>query len=217
MNLLAIDTATEACSAALWCDGDVYRQYRVLPRGHSEHVLPMVECILAEAGLARSAVDVIACDRGPGSFTGIRIGVGVAQGIGLGLDRPVVGVSSLVVLAEMSGARLTLPAIDARMGQVYWTLLRQDTHAATGWSFLRPEQVSSPREITAPPPEAVGLGSGWDRYPDILGRYAGVTWLGGHFPDAAAVASIAVREVTAVGSSDAQSALPVYVRDQVAG
>ena len=76
MNLLAIDTATEACSVALWCDGKVHCQRVMEPRGHSARVLPMVEAVLNEAGIARSSLDVIACDRGPGSFTGIRIGVG---------------------------------------------------------------------------------------------------------------------------------------------
>ena len=214
MNLLAIDTATEACSVALWCDGKVHCQRVMEPRGHSARVLPMVEAVLNEAGIARSSLDVIACDRGPGSFTGIRIGVGVAQGIAMGLDRPVVGVSSLLALAELCGKEAVLPAIDARMGQVYWALLCQDKAAPTGWTCRQPEQVSAPDSVVALALRAVGVGSGWDRYPDVLSRCSG-DWIALRFPDATAIASIAVREIAAVGIEKSGSAAPVYLRDRV--
>ena len=174
----------------------------------------MVEAVLNETGIARSSLDVIACDRGPGSFTGIRIGVGVAQGIAMGLDRPVVGVSSLLALAELCGKEAVLPAIDARMGQVYWALLCQDKAAPTGWTCRQPEQVSDPESVAALALHAVGVGSGWDRYPDVLSRCSG-DWIALRFPDATAIASIAVREIAAVGIGKSGSAAPVYLRDRV--
>jgi len=174
----------------------------------------MVEAVLNETGIARSSLDVIACDRGPGSFTGIRIGVGVAQGIAMGLDRPVVGVSSLLALAELCGKEAVLPAIDARMGQVYWALLCQDKAAPTGWTCRQPEQVSDPDSVAALDFRVGGVGSGWDRYPDVLSRCSG-DWIALRFPDATAIASIAVREIAAVGIEKSGSAAPVYLRDRV--
>ena len=184
------------------------------PRSHSARVLPIVEAVLDEAGIARSSLDVIACDRGPGSFTGIRIGVGVAQGIAMGLDRPVVGVSSLLALAELCGKEVVLPAIDARMGQVYWALFCQDKAATTGWTCGQPEQVSDPDSVAALDFRVGGVGSGWDRYSDVLSRRSG-DWIALRFPDATAIALIAAREITAVGIEKSGSAVPVYLRDRV--
>ena len=127
MNLLSIDTATEACSVALSGTGDtILERYQIKPRGHSNLVLTMTEDVLLEAGISRHDLDGIAFDSGPGSFTGIRIGLGVAQGLALALDLPLLGVSSLMALAEGSGVNAVLPAIDARMGEVYWGRLARD-------------------------------------------------------------------------------------------
>ena len=121
MNLLAIDTATEACSVALSGTGDtILERFQIESRGHSNLVLTMAEDVLSEAGTSRHDLDCIAFDSGPGSFTGIRIGLGVAQGLALAFDLPLLGVSSLMALAEGSGVNAVLPAIDARMGEVYW-------------------------------------------------------------------------------------------------
>jgi tRNA threonylcarbamoyladenosine biosynthesis protein TsaB len=140
----------------------------------------------------------------------------VAQGIAMGLDRPVVGVSSLLALAELCGKEAVLPAIDARMGQVYWALLCQDEAAPTGWTCRQPEQVSDPASVAALALSGVGVGSGWDRYPDVLSRLSS-DWIAQRFPDATAIASIAVREIAAVGIEKCENAAPVYLRDQVTG
>ena len=127
MNLLAIDTATEACSVALSGTADtILERFQCESRGHSNLVLTMTEDVLWEAGISRHDLDGIAFDSGPGSFTGIRIGLGVAQGLALALDLPLAGVSSLMALAEGSGMNAVLPAIDARMGEVYWGRLARD-------------------------------------------------------------------------------------------
>ena len=99
MKLLAFETATEACSVALYLDGEVHERFDIAPRRHAELSLPWADALLAEAGLARSQLDAIAVGRGPGAFTGVRLAIALAQGIALALDRPVVPVSTLAVLA----------------------------------------------------------------------------------------------------------------------
>src|SRR5574340_720031 len=100
MNLLAIETATESCSAALNIDGRIIERSELAPRRHAELILPMIESLLGEAGIARAQLDGIAVGRGPGAFTGVRLAIAVAQGLALALDIPVVAVSSLDALAQ---------------------------------------------------------------------------------------------------------------------
>lgn len=118
MKLLAFETATEACSVAVWVDGDVRERFELAPRRHAELALPWAEALLAEAGIARAQLDAVAVGRGPGAFTGVRLAISLAQGIALALDRPIVPVSTLATLA-MQGQGRVLAAIDARMGEVY--------------------------------------------------------------------------------------------------
>ncbi len=128
MKILALDTATEACSAALRIGSETIERFEVLGRGHAERLLPMVQEVLAEGGVALSALDAIAFGRGPGSFTGLRIGAGVTQGLAYGAGLRVVPVSDLAALAAQaavsSGQPNILACLDARMAQVYWGSLR---------------------------------------------------------------------------------------------
>src|SRR5690606_37846584 len=137
MNLLAFETSTEACSVALWRDGEVAERFELAPRRHAEPALPCAEALLAEAGLARSHLDAIAVGRGPGAFTGVRLGVAIAQGIALALDRPVLPVSTLLALAARAPAAAphVLAAIDARMGEVYLGAFAREGDA---WRALQP-------------------------------------------------------------------------------
>jgi tRNA threonylcarbamoyladenosine biosynthesis protein TsaB len=142
MKLLAIDTSTEACSVALWIDGEVRECFEIAPRRHTELVLPWADELLAQAGLAKSQLDAIAVGRGPGAFTGVRLAVALAQGMALALDIPVVPVSTLATLAMQvhfspspalagegwgEGAGI-LVAIDARMGEIYFGAFRRDSN-----------------------------------------------------------------------------------------
>lgn len=122
MKILAFETATEACSVALWLDGELHERHAIAPRQHAQLVLVWADALLAEAGIARSALDAIAVGRGPGAFTGVRLAIATAQGIALALDLPVLPVSTLAVLAQgapISNDRPIIAAIDARMGEVY--------------------------------------------------------------------------------------------------
>ena len=119
MKLLALELSTEACSVALWVDGEVSERFEVAPRRHAELALPWAGQLLAEAGIARSQLDAIAIGRGPGAFTGVRLAIAIGQGIALALGRPMVAVSTLATLALPAGGPRVLAAIDARMGEVY--------------------------------------------------------------------------------------------------
>ena len=124
MRILAIDTATEACSVALWNDGTVNAHFELCPREHTQRILPMVQDILTTSGTSLTDINALAYGRGPGSFTGVRIGIGIAQGLALGAELPMIGVSTLMTMAQgawrKNGATRVLAAIDARMGEVYW-------------------------------------------------------------------------------------------------
>jgi tRNA threonylcarbamoyladenosine biosynthesis protein TsaB len=151
MKLLAFETATEACSVALFVDGVVRERFELAPRRHAELALPWAEQLLAEAGIARSQLDAVAAGRGPGAFTGVRLAISIAQGIALALDRPVVPVSTLATLAMQSEGDV-IAAIDARMGEVYLGAFRR---VGEDLQALAPETVVKPADATIPE------GAGW--------------------------------------------------------
>ncbi len=140
MRILAIDTATEACSVALWNDGNINAHFELCPREHTQRILPMVQDILAANSITLTDIDALAFGRGPGSFTGVRIGIGIAQGLALGANLPMTGVSTLATMAQgawrKSGATRVLAAIDARMGEVYWAEYQRDENGV--WHGKRP-------------------------------------------------------------------------------
>ena len=221
MRVLAIETATEACSAAYADDDQIIQRFQIDPKGHSEHILPMVESVLSEAGVLRADLEAITFDSGPGSFTGIRIGAGVAQGIALGLDLPLVGVSSLMGLAQgisraVEGCTAVLPAIDARMGQVYWACLVRDPQEVTGWRWQQKPQVTGPEAVDGLGIEEIGVGSGWDCYAEILSGNRSTTWYPESYPSARDLIEVAQRLLCSdsVISSNAEL---TYIRNKVTG
>ncbi|MBI3899101.1 MAG: tRNA (adenosine(37)-N6)-threonylcarbamoyltransferase complex dimerization subunit type 1 TsaB [Gammaproteobacteria bacterium] len=217
MKLLAFDTATEACTAALWLDGKIVERFESATR-HAERLLPMIEQLLAEAGLALTALDAVAFGRGPGSFTGLRIGAGVAQGIAFGADLPVVPISSLAALAQTVDAPKVLAALDARMGQVYWCSYLRDQAGLV--DAVGAECVVAPGDIPLPLGNGwTGVGPGWGAYDVQLRERIGAGLshsLPEIFPHASAVAALAVRDFAAGKAVAPELALPVYIRDEVA-
>ena len=163
MKILAIDAATEACSAALLRDSEVEERYEVIGRGHADRLLPMADELLREAGLAARDLDAIAFGRGPGGFTGLRIAAGIAQGLAAGSERPILPVSNLAAVAALA-ARVSqqtqvLVCMDARMGQVYWAAF--DCRGAAPVA-LTAELLSDPAEVLPPAGERwFGAGHGF--------------------------------------------------------
>jgi len=217
MKILAIDTATELCSAALSIDGEVQLEARLDPTGHSKTILDMVESLMQKADMHLSQLDLLATDIGPGSFTGMRIGLGVAQGLAYGADIPVAGVHSLAALAagvHHKGA--VLAAIDARMGEVYWGLYQP---ADAGVALIGELGLCRPEALVAQLPDVgsvVGVGSGWDSYTDELNRSLDVErWVAKQFPRADHIANLAAL-LPRSKALDASQLTPIYIRNDVA-
>ncbi len=224
MKILAIETATEACSAALYIDGEISERYKVAPRQHAELILSMMDQLLAEAGLHLSQLDALAFGRGPGSFTGVRIATGVIQGAAFGAQLPVIPISTLAALAQghyrISGAHRILPAFDARMNEIYWAAYEVVTDNQV--TLVEAEQVAMPDQVTLPGGNSGGwwgVGTGWATYSEILTQRMGeriVAIKGNLLCSAQDVAQLAVRGYEAGEAIAAEQALPVYLRDQVA-
>lgn len=218
-TLLALDTATEACSVALLHEGKVLSHYEVIPRLHAQRLLPMISDLLAEGGIALSAVDGIAFGRGPGAFTGVRIAIGVVQGLAFALDRPVLPVSNLAVLAQRAlrehGAQQVASAIDARMDEVYWGCYRAEQgemRLAGIEAVLPPEQAVLPREASG---DWFGAGTGWGTFAariavPVVGQEPNML---PHALDLLSLARFAWARGEALPADQAQ---PVYLRDKVA-
>jgi len=168
MKLLAFETATEACSVALYVDGQVRERFEIAPRRHAELSLPWAEELLADAGIARSQLDAIALGRGPGAFTGVRLAIAIAQGIALALDRPLVPVSTLQVLAlrAPAGADQVLSSIDARMGEVY---AARQVRVDGQWQLQGEEIVCAPEAVVLPAGSRwFGVGTGFGAADGLL-------------------------------------------------
>ena len=220
MNLLAIDTSTESCSAALLCGQRMLERSELAPRRHAELILPMIDSLLGEAGLSRRSLHGIAVGRGPGAFTGVRLGISVAQGLALGLDIPVVPVSSLAALALDAPAEATaiLAVIDARMGEIYAGAFRRGGDGLV--VPLMDEMVGRASECTFPQGKHWDVvGTGWSAYHDALAarlsappRFAD----GARYPQAHAIARLALPQFEAGQGVSPEYALPVYLRDKVA-
>jgi len=219
MNLLAIETATETCSVALAINGEVLERYQHAPRQHAELLLPWVESVMAEADIGFSALDAIAFSRGPGSFTSLRIGIGVVQGLAWASDRPVIPVSSLAATAQSAlgqGVTSALVALDARMNEVFTGMFNANSNGimvATGM-----EAVCSPKDIQiSDGSETIGVGIGFDRYAalkvlakDLAGVQSNI------WPKASSVLQLARDWLNSHQPLAPEQAQPVYLRNNVA-
>jgi tRNA threonylcarbamoyladenosine biosynthesis protein TsaB len=217
LKLLALDTSTEYCSVALQMDEAVLSRHVLAGQGHSGMALAMVDELLAEGGVGLAELDGVAFGSGPGSFTGLRIACGVAQGLAFGADLPVAGISTLLALAEGSGADKAVACLDARMGEVYHGIYRR---IGGCWEELSPPGLYAPADLPLPQGGGwTGCGNGFAQYGEALrGRHgdALAAVQGELYPRAEFIARLAV-PVFAHGRGVApEEALPVYIRDKVA-
>jgi tRNA threonylcarbamoyladenosine biosynthesis protein TsaB len=217
LNILALDTSSEWCSAAVWLDGRVLARDAKAGQRHSELILVMIDALLQEAGVTLQQLRGIGFGAGPGSFTGLRIACGLAQGMAFGADLPLAPVGTLECLAQASGAPRVVTALDARMGEIY--------HAAyeriqTGWQVVCAPSLCRPED--APDLEGggwVGCGSGFAAHGEALRQRYGSA-LGATQPDlyphARDVAALAAPVFTSGKGIDPAQAAPLYIRDKVA-
>lgn len=217
MKILALDASTETCSAAIWTEAGVVERHDPGAQ-HSERILAMVDELLAESGDTLSRLDAIAFGRGPGSFTGLRIAAGVAQGLAFGADIPVTPVSSLAALAQGVDRPRVLAAFDARMNQVYIGAYSKNAEGIV--ELVGTESVAAP--LAVPLPEGsdwVGAGNGWDQYHAVLLKHLHgcvSDWREQVYPRAREIGRLGALAFQAGKAVSAELALPVYVRDDVA-
>lgn len=217
MKILALDAATEACSAALLAGDEMTERYEVIGRGHAERLLPMADELLRAAGMVPRALDGIAFGRGPGSFTGLRIAAAIAQGLAAGSERPVLPVSNLAAVAagcaRARGADWVLACMDARMAEVYWAAF--DCRGAAP-EILGRESLSGPGAVELPGGGPwVGAGHGFAAHPAIADRLSLAAVDGARLPRASDIARIAAVDFAAGRAIAPALGLPVYLRDDV--
>lgn len=215
MRILAIDTSTEQLSLALWQDGATLDHACPAGQQHSSLTVPLIQQLLAEAGCSPQQLDAIAYPVGPGSFTGLRIGCGVAQGLGYALDKPLIGLSTLATLAASVDANQVLACLDARMNQLYAGRYRR---TATGWENVLPDGLYNPEQLPLPEEDGWhGVGNGFAAQPGLQARAPQLQVVDAqrlpHARELAQLAAAAFQRGEAVPASEAGL---VYLRDKVA-
>ncbi|MBP2166948.1 tRNA threonylcarbamoyladenosine biosynthesis protein TsaB [Erwinia toletana] len=221
-RILAIDTATEACSVALLNNDTIDARFELCPREHTQRILPMVEQVLSANQLALTQLDALAYGRGPGSFTGVRIGIGIAQGLALGAGLPLIGVSTLATMAQgawrLTGATRVLAAIDARMGEVYWAEYQRDELG--NWLGESSEAVLKPEAALARMALLDGtwatVGTGWQAWP-ALAAQSGLNLMttAVELPAAEDMLPLAALALAKGNSVAVEHAEPTYLRNEV--
>ena len=210
--ILALETATDPGSVALWRDGEVIARSCPDGRSNSETLLPLADSMLREAGLSFADLNGVAFGMGPGSFTGLRVSCGAAQGLAVARDLPLLGIGTLEAMALASGGERVIVALDARMGEVYYGMY---VHGALQGEI----GVYAPD--TVPLPESSGwlaCGNGLSSYPTLCERLGSAveTWKPEIMPSAEAVVRLAAQRLEGGESIDPADAAPLYVRNKVA-
>ena len=220
MKLLAFETATEACSVAVYVDGEIRERHAVAPRQHTALALPWADELLAETGIGKSQLDAIAVGIGPGAFTGVRLAVALAQGIALALDKPVLAVSTLATLAMQAKAKpgeRIVAAIDARMGEIYFGEFVGESDGLV--QAIGDERVLAPDDVPAMSCDVIGVGTGFVANAGVLATALGPSLLrfdATALPHAADLARLAARDFS-LGKAMAPERLePAYLRNKVA-
>lgn len=225
LTLLAIDTSTEACSVALLHKGEKTYLDETAERSHTKRILPMVDHILAQSDVRLGQLDALVFGRGPGSFTGVRVGAGIAQGLALGADLPVIAVSNLTAMAqaayEQMQATQVVTAIDARMNEIYFSQLKAEKVRSEFGEFLQwneviVEQVGTPDRLIEQLGQWQGewmtVGTGWAAYNalHLMGKNTTIT-----LPSAQYMLSLAVPMWYQKQTINAVDIEPVYLRNEV--
>ncbi|MEL7595714.1 tRNA (adenosine(37)-N6)-threonylcarbamoyltransferase complex dimerization subunit type 1 TsaB [Aeromonas veronii] len=221
LKILAVDTATEACSAALLVGDKLFSRWEEAPRDHTRKILPMVQAVLEDAGISLSDLDAIAFGRGPGSFTGVRIGISVAQGLAFGAGVPLIGISTLAAMAQgayrLDGAEQVLTAIDARMNEVYFGRYEL---VDGRMQLVGDEVVSDPVALVDVRGKLAGpvtcVGTGFETYGETLSGLADeLAESQVRFPAAEDMLPLARAAWLAGEAVPVEQATPVYLRDKV--
>ncbi|SEM67474.1 tRNA (adenosine(37)-N6)-threonylcarbamoyltransferase complex dimerization subunit type 1 TsaB [Nitrosomonas marina] len=217
LKILAFDTSTEYCSAALFIDGEISQTETLAVRRHSELLLPMVQAILADAGLRLGKIDGLAFGAGPGSFTGLRIACGVAQGLAFATGLPVIGISTLEAVAQQELHDNIVVAMDARMGEIYHAaFVREADH----WQVASKPVLCQPQHAPGVSgSQWIGCGSGFDIYANALSERYGqqLTHIQyGCYPHAREIAALAATRDISDFHADPSLAAPIYIRNKVA-
>ncbi|MBS4688876.1 tRNA (adenosine(37)-N6)-threonylcarbamoyltransferase complex dimerization subunit type 1 TsaB [Aeromonas sobria] len=221
LKILAVDTATEACSAALLVGDTLFSRWEEAPRDHTRKILPMVQAVLDDAGITLNDLDAIAFGRGPGSFTGVRIGISVAQGLAFGVGVPLIGISTLAAMAQgayrLDGAQQVLTAIDARMNEVYFGRYELIDGRM---QLVGDEVVSDPAALVDARGKQAGpvtcVGTGFETYGETLGGLADELAVSQvRFPAAEDMLPLARAAWQAGEAVPVEQATPVYLRDKV--
>ena len=224
ITLLALDTSTEACSVALWHKGEKTYLDELVQRTHTKRILPMIDELLVNSGINLKQVDALAFGRGPGSFTGVRVGAGIAQGLAFGADLPVIAVSNLTVMAqaafELHQAENVVAAIDARMNEVYFSQVkREKVRSELGeffqWNPVIEEQVCQPEKVLEQLSDltAYRVGTGWAAYPQF--KDSGLEGSDIILPSAQYMLELALTDYANNKVISALEIEPVYLRNEV--
>lgn len=217
VNLLALDTSTEYLSLALMKGDTLFTFDLNAGQTHSQIILPQLQALLNAAEMQLNDLHGIAFGAGPGSFTGVRIASGVAQGLGFGANLPVVGVCTLLALAEASGADKVIACLDARMGEVYYAAYAK---IAGEWKVDIQPGLYKPDAVPVVKGAAwVGAGSGWQAYPELLSAAYGQQLQATQpqlLPTASAILKLAMPVFARGDAPPASEAMPIYIRNRVA-
>lgn len=224
ITLLALDTSTEACSVALWHKGEKTHLDELAQRTHTKRILPMIDELLVNSGINLKQVDALAFGRGPGSFTGVRVGAGIAQGLAFGADLPVIAVSNLTAMAqaafELHQVENVVAAIDARMNEVYFSQVkREKVRSELGeffqWNPVIEEQVCQPEKALEQLSDlsAYRVGTGWAAYPQF--RDSGLEGSDIILPSAQYMLELALTDYAQNKVISALEIEPVYLRNEV--
>lgn len=225
LNILCIDSSTEACSVAvLTANNQLHEQFMLAPREHTQKILPTVNEVIKKAQLVLTDIDMIAYGQGPGSFTGVRIGISIAQGLAFGLDKKMVGVSTLQAMAQEAfdtkQSESVYAAIDARMGEVYFAHYVNDKGLMT---LVTNEMVIKPADLmdnfkedgTMINKDSLLVGTGWTAYNELASYFESCKASNIIYPNAAFMLKAAKEKISNNLAVAPEDATPVYLRDTV--